>query len=229
MKRKGLLLLILMMCFMTTNVYSYAEEATAPTDNQALVELYYSELAKQADKSLLNQASSESSQLALYYSELAKQDIALSNVYSQLAEYYNAVANTNCICMINGTFQATGVCTCGKNPNPSTKANGKNNSGSSKKSSTPKKTYAYDDYGYLVDGSVFFIKGKCYIKSGKYFVDLDGYHYSIDEDDIVYGIEKIEKETGKVYRIEAIEFSQAKHNAAVRDTKDYRLWTELNK
>lgn len=229
MKKINLILGVLIACLSMTCVHAHADEASKENtiDNNALVELYYSELNKEADKALLNEASAESGQLAIYYAELAKQDAAMSNVYSQLAEYYQAVANTNCICMINGTFASTGTCTCGKNTSLTTN-NTKTKKTSTTKSNKSKKTYEYDSYGYLKDGSVFIVKGKLYIKEGKYFVDLNGLHYAIDEDDIVYGIEKIEKETGKTYRIEAIEESKYKHSNALKDTKDYDLWVQLN-
>lgn len=228
MKRISLFLVSLIICFTMTEIYTYADE---PADTNALVELYYAELIKTSSKELLNEASEESNKLAEYYAALAKQNNTLSGGYSQLAEYYKAVANTNCICMINGTFAATGVCTCGRNPGLS--ANNKTNSRSkakkeNKERKEPVKTYSYDSYGYLTDGSMFVVKGKLLIKDGKYFVDMNGLHYAINEDDIVYGIEKIEQETGKAYRLESVEAGQYKHNQAQKDTKNYNLWRQLN-
>ena len=234
MKRISLYLISFVMCCSLTMVYARADDTlpndTAGIDNNALVELYYAELIKQADKSLLNEASDESSKLAVYYSELAKQDMNKSNVYLQLAEYYKAVANTNCICMINGTYAATGVCTCGKNSSLNVKSNigSSSQKSNSKKASEPFSWYKYDSYGYLVDGSMFVVKGKLLVKDGKYFIDKDGLHYAIDEDDIVYGIDKIEKETGKAYRIEAVETSQSKHSRALKDKNNFNLWVQLS-
>lgn len=230
MKRKiSIFLVSVLMGCMLTGVVAFSEETvqnnqTTQLDmpaNDALVELYYSELLKQASKELLNEASNESAMLATYYAALAAQNMANSGTYLQLAQYYKAVANTECVCMINGTYAIYG-CTCGKNSN-----NNQKNARKSNKSSEPKTSYSYDVYGYLAEGSTFLVRKLVLVKHGQYFVDQYGYHYCIDEDDLVYGIDKIEKETGKVYTIEAIEYAEAKHEQALMDKNYYNLWRQL--
>ncbi|MCQ2498933.1 MAG: hypothetical protein MJ133_08095 [Lachnospiraceae bacterium] len=230
MKRKiSIFLVSVLMGCMLTGVVAFSEEVvqnsqTTQLDmpsNDALVELYYSELLKQASKELLNEASNESEMLAVYYAALAMQNMADSSTYSKLAQYYRTVANTECVCMINGTYDIYG-CTCGKNMGKEKRTAKKSN-----KSSAPKTSYSYDVYGYLAEGSTFIVRQLVLVKHGKYFVDQYGCHYCIDEADLVYGIDKIEKETGKVYTIEPVEYAETKHEQALMDKNYYNLWKQL--